>query len=537
MTTTSELPGLLRYLTKRERGEIDRLVDDRAMQEADVDLSLADYIRAAWQVVEPNTAFVPGWHIDAIAEHLEAVSSGQIRRLIINVPPGAMKSLSCCVFWPTWEWTKRPSRRFLTASYSSALSIRDALKSRRIIQSAWYQERWGKVFSLNDDQNQKSRYENSKTGWRVASSIGGVVTGERADIRILDDPHKADEAYSDQIREGDIEWLSTTWSTRASDPQKSAEVLIMQRLHQHDATGYYLEEIGGFVHLMLPMRFESHRRCVTSIGFSDPRTRDGELLCERRFTEQSVKDLELRLRNHAAGQLQQRPTAAEGEIFKAQEWRFWYAGEEPTPWQVRNPDGEFVACKQAQLPESFTRMAQSWDMTYKDTKGTDFVVGQVWGQRGAEVFLLDQVRNHLDFPATCEALKGLCKRWPKTVAKWVEDAANGPAVIQSLRQQIPGLIALSPEGSKEARAHAIAPFQVAGNVYLPHPSQHPWVQLLLAELAEFPQSRYDDQVDALTQAVSQMLLHRTGVSDRVLSDNATYVDRQGVGATINRAEF
>ncbi len=441
--------------------------------------------------------------------------------------------------FPAWVWTKDPARRFLTVSYAAGLSTRDAVRSRRLLKSAWYQARWGDLFFLTGDQNQKKRYENNRTGFRIASSVGGEVTGERAQIRIIDDPHKPEEALSDQVREATIDWIKTTWSTRESDPRKSGEIIVMQRLHEHDVSGYLIEEVGGYEHVMLPMRFEKDRCSSTSLGFVDPRKEEGDLLCPERFDEASVANLEKRLTVHAAGQLQQRPAALEGEIFKAKDFRFWYPGDmpPPPPWQVRMKDGEFYSCAQMELPERFDRQAQSWDMSYKDSKTSDFVAGQVWGKRKANVFLLDQEHGHMDFPATCDALVDLTVRWPKTGAKWIEDAANGPAVISSLRMTVPGMIPLTPKGSKEARAHAITPFVVAGNIYLPHPSLYHWVQDLLMEITQFPKSKYDDRTDALTQAVSNLLLNGIQVPDRMKQSNTQNAHHRGEAAMIVSGDY
>ena len=146
--------------------------------------SLVEYVRQAWDVLEPATDYIHGWHVEVICEHLEAVTRGEIKNLIINVPPGCMKSLLVSVMWPTWDWIAHPHRRYLTASYAQTLSTRDALKSRRLLQSQWYQERWGDRFALTSDQNQKTRYDNDRSGFRVALSVGGAVTGERGDVRI-----------------------------------------------------------------------------------------------------------------------------------------------------------------------------------------------------------------------------------------------------------------------------------------------------------------------------------------------------------------
>jgi len=162
--------------------------------------NLYEFVRQAWHVLEPNTAFVDGMHMRAICEHLQAVTAGRIRDLIINVPPGHAKSLLTSVFWPAWVWTRHPETRWLFASYAASLSVRDSLRCRRLIESEWYQRRWGNRFQLCGDQNQKHRFENDRTGYRLATSVGGAATGERADIVVVDDPHSVDQAESHAIK-------------------------------------------------------------------------------------------------------------------------------------------------------------------------------------------------------------------------------------------------------------------------------------------------------------------------------------------------
>jgi predicted phage terminase large subunit-like protein len=498
--TQTEIEDLQAFLTDKEQAYLDAILDPSFM-------FLSDFVREAWHVLEPATAYVHGWHIDAVCEHLEAITAGHLRRLIINIPPGTTKSLDVSVMWPAWEWTFWPYRRFLTASYGQPLAIRDALKSRRLMKSNWYQARWGHVFSFSGDQNQKMRYDNDKTGFRVATSVGGSVTGERGDVRILDDPHKADDIMSDAHRLSDIEWLKTVWSTRENDPKASAEVIVMQRLHEQDTTGFLLEEVGGYEHLMLPMRFESDRRCFTSIGFVDPRQEEGELLCPDRFDEQAVQDIEKRLGSYGvAGQLQQRPAPAEGNIFKNHWWRFWVpAGMTLPPYQIKMADGSIFDCPQMELPGHFDEQLQSWDMTFKDTKQSSYVAGQVWARAKANKFLLDQKRDRMNLPRTLDAVKAMTARHPQAAAKLVEDKANGPAVIQTLRDDIPGLIAVNPKGDKVARAHAVTPDVEAGNVYLPHPAIASWVENFMTECSTFPNSTYKDQVDSMTQGLSRLM--------------------------------
>jgi hypothetical protein len=192
--------------------------------------SLAEYIRQAWHVVEPSNVYIHGWHIDAIADHLEAATRGEIRNLIINIPPRHAKSLLCCVFWPTWVWATRPETRWLFSSYGENLAIRDSLKCRRIVQSAWYQRNFGDMFTLTGDQNQKTRFDNDKTGYRIATSVGGLGTGEGGDFIVVDDAQKQADAHSLLARETVTDWWDNTMSTRGNNPDRVVKVVIMQRL-------------------------------------------------------------------------------------------------------------------------------------------------------------------------------------------------------------------------------------------------------------------------------------------------------------------
>lgn len=460
-------------------------------------------------MVEPATEYVPGWHIDAISDHLEAVTRGWIRNLIINIPPRHMKSLQVAVLWPTWAWTWQPALRWLFSSYAEKLAIRDSVKSRRLINSPWYQARWGHVFRLTGDQNEKMRFENNKTGYRIATSVGGSATGEGGDVVVVDDPHKTQEAESETIREGVLQWWDETMSTRLNDPKTGAKVVVMQRVHEQDLTGHVLEKMGqggeSYEHLCLPAEYEP-KVYVTSIGFSDPRTEYGELLWPERFDREAINNLKITLGSRAAaGQLQQRPAPAEGDIFKKAWWRFWLpAGVNPPPVRVKLEDGSYFECPQITLP-ALAEQIQSWDMTFSDTKQSAFVVGQVWGRTGADKFLLDQVRDRLDFPRTLKTFQSLTTRHPAAGAKLVENKANGPAVIQTLRNKISGIIAINPQGDKVARAHGVSPQVEAGNVYLPHPAIAPWVYDFIERAAAFPNAAFKDEIDAMTQALARLM--------------------------------
>jgi predicted phage terminase large subunit-like protein len=439
---------------------------------------LRQFIKQAWQVIEPDTAFADNWHLHAICEHLEAVSAGQIRRLIINIPPRSMKSLAVSVFWPTWEWVNRPSTRWLFASYAATLSTRDSLKSRRIVESPWYRERWGHLFSLTTDQNVKNRFENDRTGYRIATSVDGVATGDGGDIICVDDPHNVRDANSDQVRETALRWWDESMTSRFNDPRTGRAVIIMQRVHERDLSGHLLAKEMGWEHLCLPMEYDGKRR-ATSRGEYDPRTQEGELLWPAHFDRATVDELKKGMGSYAsAGQLQQAPTPAGGGIFKRDHWKYYKV-----------------------LPEKM-EIALSFDMSFKALSDSDFVVGQAWGKVGADKYLLDQVRGRMGFGASVQAVRQLKAKFPRAVAVLVEDKANGTAVIETLKKEIAGIVAIEPEGGKVARAYAVQPQQEAGNVWLPDPTVSPWVGDFVEECAAFPKAPNDDQVDAFTQIIN-----------------------------------
>jgi hypothetical protein len=208
----------------------------------------------AWHVLEPDASFVHGIHVQAICDHLQAVTEGRIRNLIINVPPGHAKSLLTAVFWPAWVWIDHAESRWLFSSYREPLATRDSVRCRRLIESDWYRERWGDRYQLTEDQNQKQRFENNRTGYRVVVPMSSG-TGERGDYVVVDDPHSVDQAESDAERRAAVEWWNGSMSTRLNDFSTGHKVVIQQRLHESDLTGDLLVK-GGYELLCLPAEFE-----------------------------------------------------------------------------------------------------------------------------------------------------------------------------------------------------------------------------------------------------------------------------------------
>ena len=442
--------------------------------------ALAPFVGEAWRFVDPSP-FVGGWHLDAIAEHLQAVSEGEIRDLLITMPPRHGKSTMVSVIWPAWEWARRPHTRFLTASYALPLAIRDAVKSRRLIASPWYQEHW--PVALADDENMKSRYSNDRGGYRIAASVGSTVTGEGGDVLVIDDPHNAIDAQSQANRETVREWWGGSWSTRANDPKRVRRVVVQQRLHEQDLAGVLLEQ-GGWVHLNLPAEYESSRRCVTTYAgktWSDPRTEEGELLCPDRFGPSEVARLKRELGSyHAAGQLQQRPSPPEGGMLRRSWWR-------------RVP--------RSQYPERFDEVLTTWDLAVKGGAGNDQTAGFALGRVGSTVYGLGAVVGRMEFVSQIKAVEDMARRHPGAVL--IEDAANASALQSSLAGRIPGLLMVRADRSKDARVATWAPWLEAGNMVLPE--GEPWADALIEEAATFPRGAHDDQVDAWGQGAIRLL--------------------------------
>lgn len=461
-----------------------------SMAQVDAELcrrSLLHFIKRAWKIVEPATPFVGGWHIEAICAHLEAITRGEIKNLIINMPPRHMKTLIVSIFWPCWEWLSNPSRTWLFASHSMKLSLKDSQNCRLLVESDWYKSLVD--WELADDQNLKEYFKNTKQGARICVSVGGKVTGQGGTRLVVDDPIDGKDALSATKRETVIDWYKSAFSSRASDPQNTARVIVMQRVHEQDLTGWLVENQAGMWEVLkLPAVYEPENASPpTSIGWVDPRTRAGELLWESRMGPKQIEEQQRSMGAIMfAGQYQQRPVPSDGAIFRKNHFRFY---------------------DESALPRAKLHIIHSWDMAFKGGDNNDNVVGQVWARVGASFYLIDQVCDKLDFAATVRAVVQLVKKYPPA-AIYIEDKANGPAVMSALKKHIAGIVAVNPEGGKEARAHSVTPLFEAGDVFFPNPERATWVHGLIDELLRFPRGKHDDQVDALTQALERM--HNAG---------------------------
>lgn len=483
--------------------------------------SLADFVKQAWPIVEPGTELVWNWHLNVLCDALERQIRGEedYRLLLIMQPPGTMKSLIVSVFAPAWEWLEHAQRRKQFFSNDDDLAIRDSRKMREIITSEWYEQlkaycaaqRGEKPWKLAGDQNEKVNFENTARGFRQCRSIGSRVTGKRGDDITIDDPIDAKEVVNgsvDQVRKRLQEVanvIEKVLPSRVNDLRNARWTIIMQRLHPDDTAGRALLE-GGFKVINLQMEFEPSNPLNHP---DDPRTEPGELMFAEKFPRDAVDKLKAKLGRDYSAQYQQNPLPGDGGPLKRWYWNFWIpAGiaNPPAPVRTIMPDGSIHEHKQMTLPPKLGAHKQSWDMAFKDTKDSAYVVGEVWAELGADSFLLDQVRDKMDFTKTIDAVRALTKTWPQAIEKLVEDKANGPAVMSTLKREIPGLVEIEPQGGKEARANAASPVCRSGNVWLPHPALCSWVAAFIDECEAFPAGAYADQVDAMTQYLN----HRYG---------------------------
>jgi predicted phage terminase large subunit-like protein len=436
------------------------------------------------------------WHIGTICDHLEAVTRGEIRRLIINIPPRHMKSLCVAVFWVAWSWIQSPAMRWLCASYAETLSKRDSVKCRRLIQSKWYQERWGEKVKITRDQNEKLRYENTATGYRIATSVDGVATGEGGDVILVDDPHNVKEGISDTKLENVITWWDESMQTRLNNPKTGAIVIIMQRVHQADLTGHVLEkepevDVPRWNHLCLPARYEVEHphKTKTAIHFEDPRQVDGELLWEERYDEKTQTDLESDMGVYAvAGQMQQRPVPRGGAMFKVENFKIVNAlpVNDPVVSRVRywdkagtEADGAFTAG---------VKMCKTRNGYYYIE---DVCRGQ-WGAKTRE----DRIRQ-------CAEIDGQkCVQWQEQ-----EPGSGGKESAENTVRNLAGFSVKTERvtGDKVTRAEPYSVQVENGNVYLINGS---WVLVFLKEHEFFPMGKFKDQVDASGGAFNKLALRK-----------------------------
>lgn len=471
---------------------------------------LMDFASYVWPVVEPNIPFVKGWAISAIAEHLEAVTAGHLKRLLINVPPGFSKSLLTDVFWPAWEWgpKNRPWYRYICAAYSSHLTERDNMRARNIVMSDRYQRLWSDRFKISNEQFTKVKFANDKTGWKLATSVGGVGTGERGDRVIIDDANDPIGTESEAIRYNTNMWFTEVIPDRLNNPRESAIVVIQQRLHEEDVSGVAISRELGYTHLMIPMRYEPERSYYTVLGINpdgtekiweDPREEDGELAWPERFTPESVDGLERAKGPYAfAGQYQQNPAPRGGAIIKYSFWQKW---------------------TKAEWPDNMSFVIASLDTAYTEKEENDPSAMSIWAvfkddYGNVKVILKDCWQERLELHDLVQKVITTCKRH-EVDRLLIESKASGISVSQEVRRIIGfssnfGIELIDPrkQGDKVARAHAVVHMFSDGMIYAPQVTDEDgakdwtdFANLMIKQAATFPKGSHDDLVDSATMAL------------------------------------
>ena len=442
--------------------------------------SLKEFTRQAWPILEPGRKMAEGWVLDAICEHLEAVTAGDIRRLVITVPPGSMKSLLTRVFWPAWQWVSKPNTRFIGASYALSLAERDNTRARTLITSDWYKNTFG--VEVSPDQASKVNFGNTKTGFMMASSVGGAITGFRADAFIVDDPLSVAQGDSEADRNNALIWFKESMPTRLNDLRNSSIVIIAQRVHAEDVPAVAVEM--GYEHLNIPMHYDPDRHCSTSIGWTDPRSTPEELMWPERFPAEAVKELEDALGPYAAAaQLEQNPVPRKGAMFQTE--------------RIETIDS---------LPDEPFITVRAWDLAGTDGAGAYTVGVRIrYGQKSNRFYIDDVQRARL-------ASGGVRKLIEDTA---IEDGHDTKIILpqdpgQAGKAQIDDLVAMlagfnaraeAQSGSKVTRAEPLSAQVERGNVTV---LQRTWTKAFVEELRFFPRGKYKDQVDAASSAFNAL---------------------------------
>jgi predicted phage terminase large subunit-like protein len=483
---------------------------------------LIEFVKYFWNVLEPETKLVEGWLLDAICQHLEAITWGKITRLLINVPPGSMKSLMVNVFWPAWEWGAMgmPHLRYVSFSYSSGLTERDNTKFRKLVMSDKFKELWGEKFKL--EKEGEIKITNDKTGSKFASSVKGIGTGERGDRVVIDDPHDVHKSESDVVRTDTVRWFRETITDRLNNLDDSAIVIIMQRVHQNDISGFILEQGWQYCHLMVPMEFESGREPFNPIGWTDPRTEDGDLAWPERFSPEAVANIEREKGSWAyAGQYQQRPAPRGGGIIKREHWRP-YTPDECGKFGVPWPKFPIMSYTVLSLDTAQTEKKQN-DPSAAVVLG---VARDIWENR--RLILMWAWTERLELYDLIKKIEETCKKF-KVDRLLIEDKASGYPVAQELRRRGRiisdklghnpktadradfGIQLVTPEGDKVARMYAQQNLFECGLIYAPaEPSGagdylfKDWADKVITECAELPKGAHDDLADAMSQALAHM---------------------------------
>ena len=460
------------------------------------------FLTRSFMSLRPGESFKPNWHIDVISEYLMACKEKKIKRLIINMPPRMMKSLCVSVAFPAWLMGNDPSKSIICASYAQSLSNQHSLDCRALIESDWFRAAFPEC-KLAKDQNEKSKYMTTQRGMRFATSVGGTLTGAGCSFMIVDDPLNPTQAASDVERDTANNWMSSTVPSRLNNQEEDVIIVVMQRLHEDDVTGHLLEK-GGWEHLCLPAK--NDRKKIIQINDYTKIFRDNELLHPERMPQKVLDSLELDLGSFDyAGQYLQAPVPKAGGILQARWWR---------EWQTKAlPSCEYII--------------QVYDTAFKTDSMNDYTARTTWGifrhnNGQPNIILLEAMNKRLTLPELREeAVEAYYDFDPDLVL--IEDKASGISLIQELKRLGMRLRAMprNKGDDKVSRAHVASVMLEQGVVW--YPKDTAWAQEVIRQSASFPNAKYDDLVDTVTDALI-FLRHYKRVevtSDRVASSGTT----------------
>jgi phage terminase large subunit-like protein len=403
--------------------------------------SLKAFVKKAWEILEPGTTLKWNWHLDAICEHLQAIYEGQIHRLVISIAPGHTKSTVISQAFPMWTWTQDPTLRWLCASTDLGLALRDNRNSRYLVESEWYRACYGREFHINQtsfdlspDLNMKSFYENDHKGYRLGTSVTSKNIGRRASHLLIDDPH--DPMEGDTRRLDVLEWFGQTWISRLNDQENGTMIIVGQRIHDQDLSGHVLK-LGGWEHLNLPEEYKPKRRCVTKIGWSDPRTTEGELLWPEKFPRHVLDTLKKGLGSLGySAQYQQAPTPEGGAVFK-ESW-FRYFSIQGDYYALETPEGL------RHIPIRDCWRFTVVDLAISTKQSADYTVIQTYDVSPAnDLLLIDQVRGHFDNPEQQRRIRLTYLRFRPQFVQ-IESVAYQLSIIQQLRDDPIEPVKLTP---------------------------------------------------------------------------------------------
>ena len=481
--------------------------------------SFADFFRAGWHVLEPTTPLVWGWALDIVAEHLQALVEDwaqrqsdasfvqRIRDLLCTLPPGTAKS-RLLVYLVPWAWLRWPSLRAICVSCNPRVALRDSMYSRDVIASHWYQRTFTPSWQVRQDSDAKSVYTNTVGGFRAAQGFDARIVGERGDLIVVDDPHDPEEVESDAQRSHVHDRWDSSIGNRLNDLGSSIRVGIAQRTHEDDWSARRIAE--GWAHVDLPMLYEPERACTTPLGTADPRVVEDEPIDEVRFTPDVIAKERARVGERRWSTLYQgRPAPRTGAMVKRADFRFWRHDGDP---QVAQRPEHCYAGPAVVVPSTFDAIVIAGDLAGgKLTVRGDFNALVVVGRRAARYFVLQFWVKRAGFPEVQTKVRELARLYP-TAKKVIEAAASGASLVASLEAEISGLVGKVASGDKESRLESVLAVFEAGQVFFPDGA--PGLDALITSLTVFPNGTHDDDVDAISLALSELIVADPDLQER-----------------------